>query len=100
MSNETAQAYREATDTFGSLHQRFLYGFGGQIEILMTLLEKEHWQAAGDIMPLIQREKVNFEALLLELMTSYTAKMVKCGSISTEEAFDEPGSDPGEASDS
>lgn len=70
-----AGAYQEAATALGGAYQRFQYGFGGQIEVLMTLLEKQHYQAAADIMPLIQREKVNFEALLLELQSGLETKM-------------------------
>jgi hypothetical protein len=72
MSNKTlGDAYVEAATVINGAYQRFQYGFGGQIEVLMTLLEKQHYQAAADIMPLIQREKVGFEAILLEAHSSF-----------------------------
>jgi hypothetical protein len=94
-----AKAYNETITTLNGLYQRFQYGFGGQIEIVMTLLEKQHWQAAADIMPLVQKEKVSFEALLLELVSSYSDKMVAVDDTAPaeEDGFYEPGTNPGEA---
>lgn len=74
MSNTAAEAYADAVTAINGAYQRFQYGFGGQIEVLLTLLQKQHYQAAADIMPLIQREKVGFEAVLLEIQSSLEDK--------------------------
>lgn len=74
MSSNSVESYSEAATAIGGLYQRFQYGFGGYIEVLLTLLQKQHWQAAADIMPLIQREKVSFEGVLLGLQTEFAQK--------------------------
>lgn len=73
-TKQLSDAYVEAATTINSAYQRFQYGFGGQIEVLMTLLEKQHYQAAADIIPLIQREKIGFESVLLEATSSFSNK--------------------------
>lgn len=74
MSSESVAPYVEAATAIGGIYQRFQYGFGGYIEVMLTLLQKQHWQAAADIMPLIQREKVSFEGVLLDLQNEFAQK--------------------------
>ncbi len=75
-SPTAAKAYEEAEVEITGAHQRFLYGFGAQLEVLSTLLEKQHWQAAADIMPHIAREKNSYEGLLMEIAGKFTARGV------------------------
>lgn len=98
-----ADAYKDASVSIHGLYQRFQYGFGGYIEVLMTLLEKQHWQAAADIMPLISREKVGFEGVLLGMQAELAEKGFKeDNGTGTEESngagpFSSEAADPGEA---
>lgn len=90
--------YVEAATAIGGLYQRFIYGFGGQLEVLLTLLQKQHWQAASDIMPLIERERMSFEGVLLSVQSELTQKASPAqGESRTEGQGNVAGSVHGEA---
>lgn len=100
-SNLEGQAYEEAVTAITGLHQRFQYGFGGYIEVLLTLLQKQHYQAAADIVPLINKEKVCFEAQLLEYQSLFETKANRAEfKTIKEEMADGSGTFSGEAADS
>lgn len=93
--------YVEAATEVGGLYQRFRYGFGGQLEVLLTLLQKQHWQAASDIMPLIERERITFEGVLLSVQAKLEEKAAPTqGEGRAEGPGDDAGSVHGEATNS
>jgi hypothetical protein len=98
MSSQSNEAYNQAATAIGGLYQRFLYGFGGQLEVLLTLLQKQHWQAAADIMPLIERERVSFEGVLLSVQSELAEKATpRQGESRTEDSGNDAGPVHGEA---
>lgn len=97
-SSNATNAYDEGAVTIGGIYQRFQYGFGGYLEVLVTLLEKQHWQAAADVMPLLQRERIAFEGALLAAQTELTQKSINAGNeTASEDAPRVDGPDYGQA---
>jgi|1185.fasta_scaffold1377968_2 hypothetical protein len=94
-SEGSTVAYLEAETMIHGLYQRFQYGFGGYVEVLLTLLQKQHWQAAADIMALVDREKTNFEGMLLGMQATLAEKRFKEESREDENSGN--GHFPGEA---
>lgn len=101
MTKTADEAYRDATTLVAGVYQHFQHSFGCQIEFLTTLLQKQHYQAAADVMPLIYKEKATFEAALLELQSTLESRAnhEKLQAI-TKEMVDGHGTLPGEAADS
>lgn len=105
MSSPVSKAYSESEVEVMGAYQRFLYGFGAQLGVLGTLLAKQHWQAAADIMPHVELEKAAFETVLLEAAQRLSDKSVAADRVKTADADahqhteepSEPGSIHGEA---
>jgi len=98
MSREQAKHYHAALSELTNVFQN---GLAASVEMLSTLLEKQHFQAAADVWPFVSKNLNAFGSLLesrrsdaLEALTSFDR-----APENSEEGLDEAGDFSSEAGD-